>query len=315
MCIANIKIYKNLKIREPDKYDINITPRVLIRSERLSKGGLGAQIMELTRSWTLSKILDARLLLADTISEHGHTMSRLLRTNINFGSIKGNFCYVNELVKSDVIDNYIDSACRGNKINTSGTGVLYKNLKGCGLIIYQGRHKNEQDRKCHTAIRSMAEYILGNNSIKTPFFGINIHIRYGDLTLPKFSSQLSKEGRTIDVKYINMLMLCELNTTIRIFMKKSNTTILDKIIGEYKLIDTSNDIDDLRELINAKVLMLSTSDYAKIASVMSKAKMVLVHSNSEAKMSWKTDVSKKYIYYDKLNSNEFCSAVKEAIIL
>ena len=122
--------------------------------------------------------------------------------------------------------------------------------------------------------------------------GIGLHIRWGDMSLPTYTSTsdpLTPERSTpIDkaAQLLRKMRECGVRDELSVYMELHNTTILSGLGEPYRIVDTGDSIEDLLDLAANRLLILDISSWTVLAHQIAEGGISIIPDRDLFGINW-----------------------------
>ncbi|GAA5891064.1 hypothetical protein JCM6882_006406 [Rhodosporidiobolus microsporus] len=254
--------------------------RVLIRDGGFGWEGIGSVIQRFKESVILAQALDAQFLITGQESEHGYSTSDLINGPgpILIDSTKT--CSLQDNLSGEERAQLVDAWCEGKPEALEILKDLEKRLVGCTAVLDAQRWEvHEEYNGC---IHRWTRDTLGA-APEMPWdpahVTVGIHIRWGD-SAGEFrgSMHLDNVNRALGDIY-NQFGVDNVDVTIA--MEKHEAKILKMVDTrkKYRLVDSGDGINDMRELAGNNIMLIGGSSYAAMAHLIAPRGLSVVDPN------------------------------------
>ena len=137
------------------------------------------------------------------------------------------------------------------------------------------------------------KHIFSNLGLKKRTGGIGLHIRWGDMSLPTYTSTsdpVTPERSTpIDkaAQLLRKMRECGVQDELSVYMELHNTTMLSGL-GEpsYRIVDSGDSIQDLLDLAANKLLILDISSWTVLAHQIAEGGITVIPDKDLFGINW-----------------------------
>ncbi|KIM41666.1 hypothetical protein M413DRAFT_444917 [Hebeloma cylindrosporum] len=136
------------------------------------------------------------------------------------------------------------------------------------------------------------KHIFSDLGLKNRTGGIGLHIRWGDMSLPTYTSTadtLTPERSTpIDkaAQLLRKMRECGVQDELSVYMELHNTTILTGLGEPYRIVDTGDSIDDLLDLAANRLLILDISSWTVLAHQIAEGGITIIPDIDLFNINW-----------------------------